>query len=132
MKDKKWVGLGIILFAFLIVGASILYNGLKDKIEDNSFYLEGDNSEEKLNDKTEDKPIISSGESTIIPKSTINKAKRYECLIVTTYELLKLFEAFLNNQTTSSKIIEVFKTKTGLFSVNDCLIKDEDNSPYMI
>ena len=55
MKDKKWVGLGIILFAFLIVGASILYNGLKDKIEDNSFYLEGDNSEEKLNDKTEDK-----------------------------------------------------------------------------
>ena len=28
---------------------------MKDKIEDNSFYLEGDNSEEKLNDKTEDK-----------------------------------------------------------------------------
>lgn len=62
----------------------------------------------------------------------IDLAIRNGSLIITTYELLKLFEAFLNNQTTTSKIIEVFKTKTGLFSTNDCLTKDEDNSPYMI
>lgn len=51
----------------------------------------------------------------------IDLAVRNGSLIITTYELLKLFEAFLNSQTTTSKIIEVFKTKTGLFSTNDCL-----------
>ncbi|MBQ3007137.1 MAG: hypothetical protein IJD78_06210 [Clostridia bacterium] len=62
----------------------------------------------------------------------IDLAIRNGSLIITTYELLKLFEAYLNNQTTSSKIIEVFKTKTGLFSVNDCLVDNEDNSQNMI
>ena len=61
MKNKKILGLGIILFSFFIVGASILYNGLKDKVEDNSFHLEdennGDKSEEGA-DKEEDKQDV--------------------------------------------------------------------------
>ena len=46
MKNKKWLGIGVMLFAVLIVGASILYNAMKDKVEDNSFQMEGENSDD--------------------------------------------------------------------------------------
>ena len=46
MKNKKMLGIGVILFAVVIVGASILYNGLKDKVEDHSFQLEGESNED--------------------------------------------------------------------------------------
>ena len=36
------LGIGVVLFAVLIVGASILYNAMKDKVEDNSFQIVGD------------------------------------------------------------------------------------------
>lgn len=54
MKDKKWLGIGIILFAVLIVGASILYNGLKDKVEDNSFQITGDTNADANKDNNTD------------------------------------------------------------------------------
>ena len=50
MKNKKMLGIGVILFAVLIVGASILYNAMKDKVEDNSFQMEGENSTSNTND----------------------------------------------------------------------------------
>lgn len=59
-----------------------------------------------------------------IHSDQIERAKRYECLIITTYELLKLFEAFLNNQVSTEQIINAFKTKTGLFMAADCLNQD--------
>ena len=45
MKNKKMLGIGVILFAVLIVGASILYNAMKDKVEDNSFQMAGENTD---------------------------------------------------------------------------------------
>ena len=42
MKNKKMLGIGVVLFAVLIVGASILYNAMKDKVEDNSFQIAED------------------------------------------------------------------------------------------
>ena len=36
------LGIGVVLFAVLIVGASILYNAMKDKVEDNSFQIAED------------------------------------------------------------------------------------------
>jgi len=36
------LGIGVILLVALIVGASILYNSMKDKVEDNSFQITGD------------------------------------------------------------------------------------------
>lgn len=50
MKNKKMLGIGVILFAVLIVGASILYNAMKDKVEDNSFQMEGENNTGNTND----------------------------------------------------------------------------------
>ena len=50
MKNKKMLGIGVILFAVLIVGASILYNAMKDKVEDNSFQMEGESSASNTND----------------------------------------------------------------------------------
>jgi len=50
MKSKKWLGIGVILFAVLIVGASILYNAMKDKVEDNSFQMAGENTDGNTND----------------------------------------------------------------------------------
>ena len=50
MKNKKMLGIGMLLFAVLIVGASILYNAMKDKVEDNSFQItEGANTDDKEN-----------------------------------------------------------------------------------
>lgn len=72
MKNKKMLGIGILLFAVLIVGASILYNALKDKVEDSSFQLTGDadniddddtDHADNQADSTEDK-TNASGEST--------------------------------------------------------------------
>lgn len=63
MKKKKMLGIGMILFAVLIVGASIMYNGLKDKVEDNSFQITGDADNEEANsytnadEDTEDKKV---------------------------------------------------------------------------
>lgn len=45
MKNKKMLGIGVVLFAVLIVGASILYNAMKDKVEDNSFQMAGENTD---------------------------------------------------------------------------------------
>lgn len=45
MKNQKMLGIGVILFAVLIVGASILYNAMKDKVEDNSFQMAGENTD---------------------------------------------------------------------------------------
>ena len=50
MKNKKMLGIGVILFAVLIVGASILYNAMKDKVEDNSLQMEGENNTGNTND----------------------------------------------------------------------------------
>ena len=53
MKNKKMLGIGVILFAVLIVGASILYNAMKDKVEDNSFQITGGaNTDDKENNVT--------------------------------------------------------------------------------
>lgn len=46
MKNKDKLILGIILLAVMIVGASVLYNELKDEVEDNSFHIaEGEKKE---------------------------------------------------------------------------------------
>jgi thiol-disulfide isomerase/thioredoxin len=52
MKKKKMLGIGMILFAVLIVGASILYNAMKDKVEDNSFQIAGDKADENSTSNT--------------------------------------------------------------------------------
>lgn len=52
MKNKKMLGIGVVLFAVLIVGASILYNALKDKVEDNSFQITGDADSQDTNTDT--------------------------------------------------------------------------------
>ena len=49
MKNKKMLGIGVVLFAVLIVGASILYNAMKDKVEDNSFQIAGDKDNQDTN-----------------------------------------------------------------------------------
>jgi peroxiredoxin len=54
MKKKKMLGIGMILFAVLIVGASILYNAMKDKVEDNSFQIAGDKADENSTSNTND------------------------------------------------------------------------------
>ena len=54
MKNKKMLGIGVILFAVLIVGASILYNAMKDKVEDNSFQMAGDKADENSTSNTND------------------------------------------------------------------------------
>lgn len=54
MKNKKMLGIGVILFAVLIVGASILYNAMKDKVEDNSFQMAGDKADENSTTNTND------------------------------------------------------------------------------
>lgn len=61
MKNKKMLGISILLFVVLIVGASILYNSLKDKVEDNSFSLVGDTADDA--DNTDDK-TSAAGEDT--------------------------------------------------------------------
>ncbi len=62
MKNKKMLGIGVVLFVMLIVGASILYNEMKDKVEDNSFQIAGgansddkDNSADNKDNNTDDK-----------------------------------------------------------------------------
>lgn len=62
----------------------------------------------------------------------IQLANKYGCLIITTYELLKLFEAFLNGKITAQHITNVFKLNTGLFKAEDCLKTKEDFSEYKI
>ena len=57
MKNKKMLGIGVILFAVLIVGASILYNAMKDKVEDNSFQMAGDKADENSTSNTNDKKV---------------------------------------------------------------------------
>lgn len=54
MKNKKMLGIGVILFAVLIVGASILYNAMKDKVKDNSFQMAGDKADENSTSNTND------------------------------------------------------------------------------
>ena len=54
MKNKKMLGIGVILFAVLIVGASILYNAMKDKVKDNSFQMAGDKADENSTTNTND------------------------------------------------------------------------------
>lgn len=54
MKNKKMLGIGVILFAVLIVGAFILYNAMKDKVEDNSFQMAGDKVDENSTSNTND------------------------------------------------------------------------------
>ena len=48
----------------------------------------------------------------------INLAKRYGSLIITTETLLKMYELFLNNETTTEKILSVLSTETGLADIN--------------
>lgn len=43
------LGIGVVLFAGLIVGASILYNSMKDKVEDNSFQITEDTDDKGAN-----------------------------------------------------------------------------------
>lgn len=65
MKNKKMLGIGMILFAVLIVGASIIYNGLKDKVEDNSFQITGDADNEEANsDSADTNTDTNAGEGT--------------------------------------------------------------------
>lgn len=55
----------MILFAVLIVGASIIYNGLKDKVEDNSFQITGDADNEEANsDSADTNTDTNAGEGT--------------------------------------------------------------------
>lgn len=56
------LGIGVVLFVVLIVGASILYNEMKDKVEDNSFQIAGgansddkDTSADNKDNNTDDK-----------------------------------------------------------------------------
>lgn len=67
MKNKKWLGIGVILFAFLIVGASILYNGLKDKVEDNSFQM-ADNAEDTTENQATDEEEVAAPDFTMTDK----------------------------------------------------------------
>lgn len=48
----------------------------------------------------------------------INLAKRYGSLIITTETLLKIYEMFLNDQTTTEKILSLLSTETGLADIN--------------
>jgi len=65
MKNKKMLGIGVILFVVLIVGASILYNEMKDKVEDNSFQITGGaNSDDKDNADNKDNNSDSTDKST--------------------------------------------------------------------
>lgn len=48
----------------------------------------------------------------------INLAKRYGSLIITTEALLKIYEMFLNGETTTEKILSVLSTETGLADIN--------------
>lgn len=53
-----------------------------------------------------------------VDKTTIKKAEeKYEILIITTEELLKLYEYYKNGNITSEKIIERFKNEIGLFKL---------------
>jgi len=59
------LGIGVILFVVLIVGASILYNEMKDKVEDNSFQITGGaNSDDKDNADNKDNNSDSTDKST--------------------------------------------------------------------
>lgn len=46
MKNKKIVLVGIVFLIGLIVGASILYSKLQDKVDDHSFYIEDEEDKE--------------------------------------------------------------------------------------
>lgn len=48
----------------------------------------------------------------------INLAKRYGSLIITTEALLKIYEMFLNGETTTEKILSVLSTEIGLADIN--------------
>lgn len=55
MKNKKMLVIGVVLFVVLIVGASILYNEMKDKVEDNSFQIAGGANSDDKDNNTDDK-----------------------------------------------------------------------------
>lgn len=53
-----------------------------------------------------------------VHENQINLAKRYGSLIITTETLLKMYELFFNNETTTEKILSVLSTETGLADIN--------------
>ena len=68
MKKQKMLGIGVILFAVLIVGASILYNAMKDKVEDNSFQMAGENTDSADNADENNKSKVAASDFTMTDK----------------------------------------------------------------
>ena len=54
MKKKALVLVGIVLFVALIAGAAILYNELKDDIENNTLYATGQEDEDTSDETADD------------------------------------------------------------------------------
>lgn len=71
MKNQKILGIGVILFAVLIVGASILYNAMKDKVEDNSFQMAGENTDNADTNKDDTGDTSTDKEKVAAPDFTM-------------------------------------------------------------
>jgi len=58
-------------------------------------------------------------ERKTVHDNQITLAQRNESLIITTDTFLKIFEKFLNKEIDTAKILDLFKSKTGLLTTND-------------